>query len=193
MEDPMTLLPLVDPKNMEPDIRQTMETYQNWVGDTVYAQFMANVPDIFRKFNEFYMTVLGGRVESETKELARLRLSRLNGCLYCQSANVVWARNNNIPERKLTEIDHWWDSDAFSVREKAIFTLADRFAFSAPSERLDDRTLAMLREHFSDAEILELACFFAFVIGYQRMNAVFDVQYGCPLPAPSGEKELAAK
>jgi alkylhydroperoxidase family enzyme len=151
------------------------------------------VPEIFRKFNEYYMTVLNGRVESETKELARLRLSRLNGCLYCQSANVVWARNNTIPERKLAEIDHWWDSDAFSEREKAIFTLADKFAFESPSARLDDRTLAMLREHFSDPEILELASFFAFVIGYQRMNALFDVQYGCPLPEPTTEKVLTRK
>lgn len=189
----MTLLPLVDPKNMEPDIRQTMETYQAWIGDSVYAQFMANVPEIFRKFNEYYMTVLNGKVESETKELARLRLSRLNGCLYCQSANVVWARNNNIPAQKLTEIDHWWDSDAFSPREKAIFTLADKFAFESPSARLDDRTLAMLREHFNDSEILELASFFAFVIGYQRMNALFDVQYGCPLPEPTEKEAVAAK
>jgi alkylhydroperoxidase family enzyme len=43
---------------------------------------MAHVPEIFRKFNDLYMSCLNGRVESETKELARLRLARLNTCEY---------------------------------------------------------------------------------------------------------------
>jgi hypothetical protein len=78
----MPVLPLVPPEKMEPDIRQTMEMYQEWIGDSVYSQFMAHVPEIFRKFNDFYMSCLNGRVESEPKELARLRLARLNNCEY---------------------------------------------------------------------------------------------------------------
>lgn len=78
----MPILPLVQPRDMEPDIRQMMESYQEWIGDSVYSQFMAHVPEIFRKFNDFYMSLLAGRVESETKELARLRLARLNNCDY---------------------------------------------------------------------------------------------------------------
>ena len=78
----MPVLPLMEPKDMEPDIRQTMEMYQEWIGDSVYSQFMAHVPELFRKFNDFYMACLNGRVESEPKELARLRLARLNNCEY---------------------------------------------------------------------------------------------------------------
>ena len=78
----MPVLPLMEPKDMEPDIRQTMEMYQEWIGDSVYSQFLAHVPEIFRKFNDFYMSCLNGRVESEPKELARLRLARLNSCDY---------------------------------------------------------------------------------------------------------------
>ena len=78
----MPLLPLVDPKDMEPDIRQAMEMFDEWIGDTVYAQFMANVPEIFRGLNTFYMSLLDGRVESDIKQLARLRMARLNSCSY---------------------------------------------------------------------------------------------------------------
>lgn len=76
----MPVLPLVDPKDMEPDIRQAMEMYEAWIGDSIYAQFLANVPEIFRGFNDYYMKCLNARVESEPKGLARLRLARLNGC-----------------------------------------------------------------------------------------------------------------
>ena len=78
----MPVLPLVKPEDMEPDIREAMNMFQDWIGDSIYSQFMANVPDIFRKFNEFYMLLLNGRVESEPKELARLRMARLNSCEY---------------------------------------------------------------------------------------------------------------
>lgn len=78
----MPLLRLQDPAKMPEDIRQLTETFDQWVGDTVYARVMANNPEVFRKFYEFYGTVLGGKVESDMKELARLRLARLNNCHY---------------------------------------------------------------------------------------------------------------
>ena len=55
---------------------------RNGLETRVYSQFMAHVPELFRKFNEFYMACLNGRVESEPKELARLRLARLNSSEY---------------------------------------------------------------------------------------------------------------
>lgn len=76
----MPVLPLVDRRDMEPDIRQATEMFEAWIGDSVFAQFLANVPDIFRKFNEFYTQCLDGRVEGDPKGLARLRLARLNNC-----------------------------------------------------------------------------------------------------------------
>lgn len=78
----MPQLKLVDPAKMPEDIRQLTETFDQWIGDTVYARVMANNPEVFKKFYEFYGSVLAGNVESETKELARLRLARLNHCHY---------------------------------------------------------------------------------------------------------------
>jgi alkylhydroperoxidase family enzyme len=78
----MPQLKLVDPAKMPEDIRQLTETFDQWIGDTVYARVMANNPQVFKKFYEFYGSLLGGNVESESKELARLRLARLNNCHY---------------------------------------------------------------------------------------------------------------
>ena len=43
---------------------------------------MARCPEIFLKFNDLYSTLLAGNVETEIKELARLRMASLNGCDY---------------------------------------------------------------------------------------------------------------
>ena len=78
-------MPVIALKKVEecrPDIQETLKMYQDWVGDTVFGQVMAHCPDMFVKFNEFYGSMLAGSVESEIKELSRLRLARLNDCHY---------------------------------------------------------------------------------------------------------------
>ncbi len=78
----MPVITLKETNSLPPEIKQLVETYDAWVGDTVFARFMAHCPEIFLKFNDYYGAMLAGKVESEIKELARLRLARLNGCDY---------------------------------------------------------------------------------------------------------------
>jgi hypothetical protein len=52
--------------------------------------------------------------------------------------------------------------------------------------RIDEETLALLHEHFSDPEIVEMGCYFAIVTGFQKFNSVFQVEYACPLPHAGG-------
>ncbi len=106
-------------------------------------------------------------------------------------ANVAWARRNGIPEAKLTEIDHYWDSQAFSEREKAILKLADWHAHRSQG-RMDEATLQFVRQQFSVPEIVEVVCYFAMVTGFQKFNSVFQIEYGCPLPE-SGTQAHAGK
>ncbi len=78
----MPLLKLTNVATLDPEMRQLVETFDNWIGDTIFARVMANNPPLFKDFNTFYGKLLGGQVESEIKELARLRLARLNDCEY---------------------------------------------------------------------------------------------------------------
>lgn len=78
-------MPVITLKNVDelsPEMKQITEAYDAWVGDTVFARVMAHCPEMFLKFNDFYGAMLAGSVESEIKELARLRLARRNDCEY---------------------------------------------------------------------------------------------------------------
>jgi alkylhydroperoxidase family enzyme len=68
--------------NLPPDLQDTIAQYEAWIGDTVFARIIAHRPEAFRAFHALYLSLLAGVVESEIKELARLRLARLNGCHY---------------------------------------------------------------------------------------------------------------
>ena len=78
----MPAIVLKDVAGLDAETREIVETYDQWVGDTVFARVMAHTPEILKRFNDLYGVMLGGSVESEIKELARLRLARHNDCHY---------------------------------------------------------------------------------------------------------------
>lgn len=77
-------------------------------------------------------------------------------------------------------IDHYWDSAAFSDREKAILRLADWMSHDTKGQ-IDAESLAQLRQHFSEPEIVELGLYFATVTGFQKFNSVFNILYACEI------------
>ncbi len=46
---------------------------------------------------------------------------------------------------------------------------------------LDEKSLARLKEHFDDSQILELGAYFSVVSGFQKFNSVFNVLYACEI------------
>lgn len=79
----MPVIALKEVESMSPQMQELVKVFDEWVGDTVFARVMAHCPEMFLKFNDFYDSTLnGGTVESEIKELARLRLARRNDCDY---------------------------------------------------------------------------------------------------------------
>ncbi len=78
----MPSVPLKDVNALPSDLQQLIAQYEAWIGDTVFARVIAHRPEAFRAFHAFYLSLLEGCVPSEIKELARLRLARLNGCDY---------------------------------------------------------------------------------------------------------------
>jgi alkylhydroperoxidase family enzyme len=78
----MPAVPLKDVNDLPPDLQHLIAEYDAWIGDTTFARVIAHRPEAFRAFHALYVSLLEGRVESAIKELARLRLARLNGCAY---------------------------------------------------------------------------------------------------------------
>jgi len=64
-------------------------------------------------------------------------------------------------------------TDAFTPREKLAIEFAEKFAFDHTS--IGDELFTRLKEHFSDAEILELTITVGFCVGIGRAFHVLDV------------------
>ena len=74
-------------------------------------------------------------------------------------------------------------SDRFSDRQKAALLYTSNLIWNP--EAVDDALRARLREHFSDAELVELGAFVALTFGQQRVIKTWAVGHG-ELPADEG-------
>ena len=73
----------------------------------------------------------------------------------------------NIDEETLGALHDWRTSDHFSGREKAALELTEEIV--ADDREVSDACFARVREHFSEADVLELV----FVVGYQVFASKF--------------------
>ncbi len=64
-------------------------------------------------------------------------------------------------------------TDAFTAREKLAIEYAEKFAFDHTS--IDDQMFSRLKQHFTDAEILELTITVGYCVGIGRAFHVLDV------------------
>jgi alkylhydroperoxidase family enzyme len=72
-----------------------------------------------------------------------------------------------LPDEKLDALLDHTPGDHFSEREKAALEYADRI--TRDDQEVSDACVGRLREHFSDAEIVELT----FIVGYQTFASKF--------------------
>jgi alkylhydroperoxidase family enzyme len=89
-----------------------------------------------------------------------------------------------IPSEKLDDLLRYRESDRFTARERAALEYAERIT----RDDLDvtDACTARLREHFTEAEVVELT----FIVGFQTFASKFAKAF---LPKWTPESEAAAE
>jgi alkylhydroperoxidase family enzyme len=80
----------------------------------------------------------------------------------------------NIDEETLAALRDWRASDHFAAREKAALELTEEIV--ADDREVSDACFARVREHFSEADVLELV----FVIGFQIFASKFAKAFRLP-------------
>ena len=71
------------------------------------------------------------------------------------------------------------DHDEYSAAEQIAIEYAERFALA--HLELDDEFFVRLREHFSDADILDLTICIADFMGFGRLTQVLQLDVSCEL------------
>lgn len=103
-----------------------------------------------------------GDLPHRLKEIVRIFLSASQGCAYCSVVRSKQGAAEGVNDELLLALDDINSNPHLSEPERMALVFADRLK---RGEADDDALFAELREHFSEAEILELGLFCGTVVG----------------------------
>lgn len=133
----------------------------------------------YQKFYSPWHTGVGGvgLLEPRLKELVRLRIATLNGCVLCKSVRMA---PDTVSEDEAAKGVDNADAGEFSPRERAAIHFAERLALD--HHNIGDDDVAAMRQHFTDAEFLELSMMTGQYIGFGRVLAMLQLEVtACPI------------
>ena len=129
-------------------------------------QAMCLRPEILRAFAGFGNSVYpGGLLERRVKELVIITASASNDCQFCTHSHCDLVDIADIVEQPLEVIAR---PDSLVPRERLAIDYTR--AVMADSNHVPEPLAGQLREHFTDAELVELS----FLIGYINMLNLFN-------------------
>ncbi|GAA2815804.1 carboxymuconolactone decarboxylase family protein [Saccharopolyspora taberi] len=113
-------------------------------------------------------TALGhGPLSATIRELVKIRVSQINGCVFCVTLHSREAQRIGITEERLTELPVWQESELFNAQERAALDYAE----AVTRGHLDDERWEALREELSEEEIGYLAVQVAHINALNRIGA----------------------
>ncbi len=178
----MSRLPLVEPEALPPYLRAVhdMTPPENEVARN-FARAFAPHPELVQAYQGFYgpwHTGGAGLLPTRLKELVRLRIATLNGCVLCKTVRM--APDVVGEDEAASGVDHVDDAEGFSAPERAAIRFAEKMAVA--HHDIDDDDVAEMRRHFSDAEFLELSMMTGQYIGFGRVLAMLQLEVAaCPI------------
>jgi alkylhydroperoxidase family enzyme len=177
------------PRNRLPEqYHLAWDTMNRLTGEPTFVEVFASNPQMLDfVMGQFYAGVFfGGSVDQRYKQLARLKLSLLHGCRTCNKQNVPGALAAGVSQAQIDAMDDY-ETGPFTAAEKAVIAYADQVALTNMDGKLTPELYARLREHFSEADILELGVAMAEISGMAKLSFVLNLvekETYCPF-APS--------
>ena len=130
---------------------------------------LGRLPDLLRAFAGLSSTVIaGGTLDPGLKQLIALVSSSAAGCRYCQAHTAHSAELRGVDSKKLDAVFGFDDSALFSDAEKSALAVA-RAASFVPNETTD-AMFKSLREHYSEAEMVEIMAMISLFGWLNRWN-----------------------
>lgn len=140
---------------------------------------LANVPDLALGITSFLKPLMAeGSLAGWYKELIATLVASLNRCAYCVSAHRHLALKRGATMGQVASLDTF-EAGPFNEKEKAGLRYAALIHQSGHA--VNEAAFDAVREHFSDAEIIELTAVASAFGMFSRFNSALRVPV-TPLP-----------
>ena len=127
------------------------------------------------------------RVDERLKDLAATRVATRVGCQFCIDIGSALGRQAGVTEEQLRDFHNYRISPLFSDEERVVMEYAEEL--TKEQVQVPEELFARLREHFDEAQIVELTAAIAIENFRARFNNALDVEPAgfseglfCPVP-----------
>jgi len=138
------------------------------VPDDLFPRILARAPQLAVPFmRALIMSHRQGDVDHSLKEIMRILLARFANDKYFASLRSAKARAMGLTERRIDDGCFAYEDNAkgFSAAEKCALRYADLMFLDA--NQLDKSFYDEMKQHWSEAQIMEMGAFIAFHYGMQ--------------------------
>jgi alkylhydroperoxidase family enzyme len=113
-------------------------------------------------------------LDTGLKDLALLAAAAQIGCAWCLDFGYWEATTrHHVPAEKVRAVPGWRDSDAFTELERLVLEYAEAMTRTPPA--VTDELVATLREHLSEAQLVELTAIVAVENLRSRINSALGL------------------
>ena len=116
-------------------------------------------------------------LDTTLKDLVKLRVSQINGCVFCVDMHVKEAKLHGERELRLHHLVVWRESSLFNGKEQAALQWAERLTRLA-DQAVSDADYAAVRAHFDDEELVALTHVINTINVWNRLNVAFATPAG---------------
>jgi 4-carboxymuconolactone decarboxylase len=136
-------------------------------------ELYAHVPELLRGYMALEQAVAEqDRVDKRLKVLAELKAATLTHCEYCIDLGSQVSRQWGLSDEELLALPFYQTSPLFSDLEKLVLDYA--VGMSRTPVEVSDVLFAKLREHFDDAQLVELT----HLIALENLRGRFNLALG---------------
>lgn len=122
-------------------------------------------------------------------ELVRLRIAFFNQCRSCMAIRYRDAVADGVTEDLVCSLERPEEAADLTPAEKAALVYGELMATDHLA--IDDALHARLREHFSEAQIVELGMICAFFVGFGRLAATYHMVDELPAAFRERDERIA--
>ncbi len=170
----MSRITKIEPKEWDAELRALVRPESATPLEQGLMRMFAHCPPLAKGLTAFAGALKAHRTLSERLvEIVRLRVAFHNQCRSCMAIRYRDAVDDGVTEDLVCSLEKPSEAPDLTAAEKAALAYAD--AFATDHLAVNDATFARLREHFSEAQIVELGMTIAFFVGFGRLAATWDM------------------
>ncbi|MEP2990234.1 MAG: carboxymuconolactone decarboxylase family protein [Parasphingorhabdus sp.] len=195
----MSRVEKIAPEDWDPRLKAAIQPENLTDLEQGLSRYFAHCPDQALGLIQFGGALkMNRQLPDRLVELVRLRIAFFNQCRSCMAIRYSDAVEDGVDEGAVCSLEKPQEADNLSDAEKA----AIRFGELMATDHLaaNDAVYGELRNHFSEAQIVELGMTCAFFVGFGRLAATWHMVEELPEAfqsaetiAPWGEEKIQVR